>query len=252
MVGLRVAGFAALLIGSGCGIFAPDELEKSRIIGTIESYDGVLALELPDTVSAGRDLLIRVVTTKTSCSTGGEPEVTVTNTDTATIIGVVPLDWIFHDVNCTAEGANFDHSVLVRVDRPGRAVVHVFGRRMRGDTLTVTRRIVVEQSTRSRVNAVVLRGRVTDSRRMPVPDAFVGISASSPCHRFASFYTSTDADGAYSRLLAAQANCREMEVHVQVTPRSGRLLSGNAALDLDLVPLETGKEVRVDLQLADW
>jgi hypothetical protein len=245
---------AVLGFSAGCDLFAPDEIVREVRVGTIHHYQDSIATELPDTVSAGRPFLLRIRTYGGGCILKGDTEVVV-NESVPPQVQLTPFDYEAVDfprhTGCTDELSSFDHVALATLNRVGPATVQIIGwQKPNARVLTVSKQIVVSSESVSRVNAVVLVGKVTDPTGQPVANARVRLVVEG-CLPFAQRDTVTDPLGNYRQTLLGQRSCTDAAIDLLVNSNRNTLRDGGGQVGrVRLTPLEDGPaEVRTNVQL---
>ena len=250
--------FAAALGLAACDLFGPDETVYEVRVGTIEFHRDSAVTEIPDTVSAGRPFLLRVRTYGGGCISPGHTEVVV-NESVTPEVRLTPFDIEAVDLPrntvCTSDLQLYDHAALVTLNRVGPATVQIIGwQKPNEKRITVSKQIVVSSESVSRVNAVVLVGKVTDPAGQPVANAGIRITTGT-CLPSALLDTVTDGLGNYRKTLLGQRSCTEAQIHLLgVNPPSNKLLSSGVQLSrIRLTPLEAGpSEIRTNFQLRAY
>lgn len=145
-VGPRRAASVALMVACIVGCDAPldADIERQRVIATIEDLGMPVMVELPDTVVAGELFEVHVHTYGGGCVDKGDTEVEVLGP----VASVTP-----YDIEVTRLPENhycpdilliYDHVGLVRLTQGGPAMVEVRGRRRPGnEVFTVERPVYV-------------------------------------------------------------------------------------------------------------
>jgi hypothetical protein len=178
--------YAALLVGtSACDLFYPDEAVSERRLATIDYYSEQQAVEVPDTVSAGRVFLVRIRTFGGGCISKGDTEVAVEEQASTPRVEITPHDYelveLPRNTGCTDDLRTYDHWALPLLNRVGVATVVFCGRRKpENDQITVTKSVFVVADTTSHVNAVTITGLVTDSAGRPAK-SMIKVLAATPC-----------------------------------------------------------------------
>lgn len=136
---LRPLAILALFL-AGCGaLTGPDE---ERRVGVIDFFDQPTFVVVPDTVRAGEDFEVSVVTYGNGCVTSDTTEVQVSDQ----FAQVVPYDIHRGNTTCPDVLRTFDHKARVRFDQAGAAAVRVVGKRMPENAIILVERpVVVEE-----------------------------------------------------------------------------------------------------------
>ena len=133
----------AVVIVAGCSSpvsVEPDE--NGRVIGTIDHYGDGVRMELPTSVGAGDEILVRVLTYGGGCTAKGDTDVVQRSLS----VTITPYD---HEpagsVVCSALLRVHWHEAVIAFENRGVANVTIIGKRRPGDELvTVSRSILIE------------------------------------------------------------------------------------------------------------
>lgn len=113
-----------------CGFITGEQnVERERMIGTIEFYDDSVRIQLPDTVQKGVTFPVRVRTYGGGCIDRGDTEVVLNGLAAQVTPYDIEITHLPPGYACTAELRFYEHVGHVRFDRSGRATVIVRGRK---------------------------------------------------------------------------------------------------------------------------
>jgi hypothetical protein len=139
---LRLLACTSLLATAACpGIAGLTERWERQPAYLVDDQEARVVV--PAQVNAGADFQVNITTYGGGCERQGETEVSVSHQ--TRMANVTPYDEtnVAAEV-CTQELKMFSHTVTVRFDQPGTALVRVHGRRLQDKApVTVTRTVEV-------------------------------------------------------------------------------------------------------------
>ncbi len=141
-----------LLVGClGCTVLAcssitgEEDIERERMIGTIEFYSDPVRIQLPDTVQRGVTFPVRVRTYGGGCIDEGDTEVKVNGLAAQVTPYDIEVTHLPPGYACTADLRLYEHVGQVRFDQPGTATLIVRGRKKPEKTIISVERTVEVQ-----------------------------------------------------------------------------------------------------------
>ncbi len=114
---------------------SPTSLSEARILGVIDYSDERTksVITAPASVRSGEDFQLTITTSGGGCERAGDLGVVMSEAG-ATIMVYDFTTATRPGIACTAIFKQFPHTVTLRFNKPGEAVIRVWGRRMGGDT----------------------------------------------------------------------------------------------------------------------
>jgi hypothetical protein len=141
---LGLCGLTALVV-AGCRALTGEDIRRERQLGWIEFYGQPAVIQLPSTVSRGRDFDVVVTTYGGGCVDQGDTRVTTS----ATHAEIRPFDIFItempDDYACTDILKQFGHRATLRFTQAGTVTVRIHGRKEpSGDVIVVERQLTVQ------------------------------------------------------------------------------------------------------------
>ena len=144
-IGLVLGGLAAASVIASVLVTQRPPAQEARTLGVIDfGDDGTKdVVSAPNTVRVHEDFPVKITTYGNGCDREGDNGVIITRTG-ATVMVYDFTAATRPDVICTAVIKRLPHTVTLRFERPGEALIRIWGRRIGVDTPPLGAPTVIE------------------------------------------------------------------------------------------------------------